>query len=341
MRRGGRGPGRRGSSATHRGGVGGHGDVELRRRRARRRPQAARHADHPGAELLRVGHGRLPQRLPGRRLGRVRRRPGGRVREDAGRQLGRPNRIHPVVDYGERAPHVFALAANRYFAKYGASKKTLAKVAVKNHQNGLLSPKAHLDGDQRGDGAEGAADLQPARALRLLPDDRWRRCGRRVSRRPGQEFHADSRSTQGDRARGRLRPAVLQAEFRLREFAATRPPRQPSQGRDHAPTTSTSPRCTTASPSPRSSTTRTSILRSRRRRPFVEEGRAALGGEKPVNPSGGLKSFGHPVGATGVRMINELGDPAPGQAGDRQVKDAELGLAHNLGAPARFRASRS
>ena len=58
--------------------------------------------------------------------------------------LGRPNRSHPVLDFGERAPHVFALSANRYFGKYGASKKTLAAVAVKNHQNGLRSPKAHL-----------------------------------------------------------------------------------------------------------------------------------------------------------------------------------------------------
>src|SRR5262249_61615101 len=58
--------------------------------------------------------------------------------------LGRPNRSQPVLDFGERAPHVFALSANRYFGKYGASKKTLAAVAVKNHQNGLHSPKAHL-----------------------------------------------------------------------------------------------------------------------------------------------------------------------------------------------------
>src|SRR5499427_828251 len=58
--------------------------------------------------------------------------------------FGRPNRSHPVLDFGERAPHIFALSANRYFAQYGASKKTLAAVAVKNHQNGLKSPKAHL-----------------------------------------------------------------------------------------------------------------------------------------------------------------------------------------------------
>jgi acetyl-CoA C-acetyltransferase len=66
---------------------------------------------------------------------------------------------------------------------------------------------------------------------------------------------------------------------------------------------------------------------------FVEDGRASLGGEKPVNPSGGLKAYGHPVGATGVRMIYELATQLRGLAGERQVKDAKLGLAHNPGGP--------
>src|SRR3989475_11730442 len=47
--------------------------------------------------------------------------------------FARPNRSHPVLDFGERAPHGFALSANRYFASYGASKKTLAAVAGSHH----------------------------------------------------------------------------------------------------------------------------------------------------------------------------------------------------------------
>src|SRR5881397_3913876 len=57
---------------------------------------------------------------------------------------------------------------------------------------------------------------------------------------------------------------------------------------------------------------------------FVEEGRADLGGEKPVNPSGGLKAYGHPVGATGVRMIYELTTQLRGQAGARQVQGEKI-----------------
>lgn len=46
---------------------------------------------------------------------------------------------------------------------------------------------------------------------------------------------------------------------------------------------------------------------------------------------GGLKCFGHPIGASGLRMVYELYKQIQGKAGQRQVKNAELGLAHNLG----------
>jgi acetyl-CoA C-acetyltransferase len=66
---------------------------------------------------------------------------------------------------------------------------------------------------------------------------------------------------------------------------------------------------------------------------FVADGRSALTGDLPVNTSGGLKSFGHPIGASGVRMIYEIVTQLRGQAGSRQIKDPELGLVHNLGGP--------
>ena len=66
---------------------------------------------------------------------------------------------------------------------------------------------------------------------------------------------------------------------------------------------------------------------------LVDEGRTSIGGDIPINPSGGLKSFGHPIGASGVRMIYECVTQLRGDAGARQVKDAEIGLAHNVGGP--------
>ena len=64
---------------------------------------------------------------------------------------------------------------------------------------------------------------------------------------------------------------------------------------------------------------------------MVDEGRAELGGEIPVNVSGGLLSKGHPLGATGVANIYEIVTQLRGQAGARQVEGAKAGLAHVIG----------
>lgn len=65
----------------------------------------------------------------------------------------------------------------------------------------------------------------------------------------------------------------------------------------------------------------------------IAAGETRLGTSKHlvVNPSGGLKGCGHPVGATGVKQIVELVDQLRGRAGVRQIKGAKIGLAHNVG----------
>lgn len=65
--------------------------------------------------------------------------------------------------------------------------------------------------------------------------------------------------------------------------------------------------------------------------PASIEGKTALGGEKPINASGGLKACGHPVGATGVKQAVEITWQLRGEAEGRQVKDANIGLSHNVG----------
>ena len=73
---------------------------------------------------------------------------------------------------------------------------------------------------------------------------------------------------------------------------------------------------------------------------FCEEGEAAayaraghttLGGERPLNPSGGLVSKGHPLAATGIAQVAELAAQLRGEAGERQSREARIGLAHNGG----------
>jgi acetyl-CoA C-acetyltransferase len=248
----------------------------------------------------------------------------------------RPNRIHPVIDNGERAPHIFALAANRYFKRYGASKATLAKVAVKNHHNGTLSPKAHLrmeineetvlkapliysplglfDCCPTTDGAAAAVLCRADRAKEFRPDPVYVK-GVGLAVMSGQPYYKPT--------------------FDYVSFPATQ--RAAAVAYDQAGVSA--PDIDFAEV--HDCFTITEILnyedlgfcaRGEGAR-FIEEGRSALGSEKPVNPSGGLKSFGHPVGATGVRMITELTLQLQQRAGERQVQNARLGLAHNLGGP--------
>jgi acetyl-CoA C-acetyltransferase len=64
---------------------------------------------------------------------------------------------------------------------------------------------------------------------------------------------------------------------------------------------------------------------------FIEEDQSKIGGKVPINVDGGLKSKGHPVGATGTSMAVEMVKQLRGEAGNRQVSGAEIGLAHNVG----------
>ncbi len=63
----------------------------------------------------------------------------------------------------------------------------------------------------------------------------------------------------------------------------------------------------------------------------AEKGWTSLGGKIPVNPSGGLKAKGHPIGATGAAQIGEIVTQLRGDAGARQVDGAKIGLVHTLG----------
>ena len=64
---------------------------------------------------------------------------------------------------------------------------------------------------------------------------------------------------------------------------------------------------------------------------LLHSGRTALGGAMPINPSGGLISKGHPIGATGAAQLVELADQLRGRAGPRQTEGARIGLAENGG----------
>jgi acetyl-CoA C-acetyltransferase len=64
---------------------------------------------------------------------------------------------------------------------------------------------------------------------------------------------------------------------------------------------------------------------------LIRSGKVNLDGELPVNPSGGLKAKGHPISPTGLAQIYEIVNQLRGRCRDRQVKNAKIGLCHNIG----------
>src|SRR5215470_11004871 len=258
-----------------------------------------------------------------------------KLRDSGRRGLGTFG-THPVVGHGTTAPSLFAMAANRYFKTYGVTKDVLAKVAVKNHHNGTMSPKAHFQMEVSEDQVLGAPlicsplglfDCCPTTdgaaavivcnrelARKFRPDPIWLK-GIGLAVTSGEPYMKPGFAYTGF-------PATTQAAQSAYEQAGVTP-----QDIDLAEVHD----CFTI----------TEILnyedlgfcKRGEGGHFVADGRASIGGELPVNPSGGLKSFGHPIGATGIRMIYEVCQHLWNKAGARQVNGAELGLAHNLGGP--------
>ena len=63
----------------------------------------------------------------------------------------------------------------------------------------------------------------------------------------------------------------------------------------------------------------------------MEKGETKIGGKIPVNPSGGLKAKGHPIGATGTAQVYEIVRQLRGECGERQVEGAKTGMTDTLG----------
>ncbi len=255
-----------------------------------------------------------------------------------------PYGFHPVYGYVQ-APSAYGMAAQSYFQKYGISseegKRTLAKIAVKNHHNGTFSPKAHFQreitieqvlnapiiGSPLGlfdccpttDGAAAAiicrADLAKSfrddyvlvKALGLSVGHRDLYSGKTKS---AEEFDYTF-----------WEETEIAAGQVYSQLGIKNPRQEISVASVHD--------CFTISEliiyeslgfSPRG-----------KAKEDVDEGFFTLEGELPVNTDGGLKSFGHPVGASGLRMISEIYKQMQGKAGPRQVKNPQLGLAHCQG----------
>ena len=243
-----------------------------------------------------------------------------------------------MIGSGFSAPGGFAFPAARYFAKYGANKTHLAKIAVKNHHNGALSPKAHFQREVTLEQVLNAPIISwPLGLFDCCPTTDGATAAIITRREIAKGFRDDYILISGislsvDAGFTPLRPAFDYLHWPATEAAAKSAYRQagitdPFHEIDLAEVHD----CFTI----------TELLNYEdlglcprgQAKDYIDSGTFNLDGELPVCPSGGLKSFGHPVGATGLRMIYECYLQLRGQAGPRQVKGAEVALAHNIGGP--------
>ncbi len=229
----------------------------------------------------------------------------------------------------------FSLCAARYFETFGAGREDLAKIAVKNHHNGTLAPKSMLkreitiddvlnariiswpfglyDCAAQSDGAA-AAILTRTELAKSVRDDHVLVKGVEVTtgldpqRDPDFDFLS-------------WKPTIGCAERVYKQAGITEPFRQFDLMQVHDCFTLTE----------MLTYEDLGLVKKGEAKDAVASGTFELTGELPVNTDGGLKTFGHPTGATGVRMIYENTLQLQGRAGERQVKDATLALSHNIG----------
>ncbi len=249
-------------------------------------------------------------------------------------------RGHPVYCKGRTAPGMFALLANRYFKEYGITEETLAKVAVKNHKHGTLNPNAHFQKEISLDMALKAPPVaEPLKLFDCCPTTDGAAAAILCSAKKAKEF-TDSYSIikgVGLAVTGGYYSAQMDPTFTFTGFKAT----QTASAMAYQAAGIKKPIEEVDVVEVHDCFTITEIVNYEdlgfaekgQGWKLIEEGETYIGGKIPVNTSGGLKSCGHPVGASGVRMINNISDQLRGRAGKMQVKDPKLGVAHTLGGP--------
>ncbi len=247
--------------------------------------------------------------------------------------------VRRLVDANQTAPGMFAMLVTRYFSRYGIApddgKRMLAMVSAKSHRNGALNPKAHLRREVTveqivnapiiawplglfdccgvSDGSAAAIVTRADRAKDFRPDPVYVKA-MQISASSGQEMLFDDDWTH-------VETTLRASQSAYQEAGITNPREEISMAEVHDCFSITE------------AVTMEDLGFSARGkvREDIEGGFFELGGGLPVQPDGGLKSFGHPVGASGLRMVYEMYKQLQGKADARQIKAPKFGLTHNLG----------
>lgn len=226
-------------------------------------------------------------------------------------------------------PASYALIAQAHMRKHGTTLDDLALVALKNHENAVLNPTAHFAHKRVSlhDIKDSEIVSSPLRLFDCSPVSdgaaavvlsRRRRTDRDVEV-VGSALSTDSIS--------------LVQRKELTSFAATKRAAQEAyaQAKVSAKQVDVLEVHDCFTIAELVAMEDLGLCKPGESKEWVREGRTKLKGEKPVNPDGGLKADGHPIGATGIAQVAELVMQLRGEADARQVKEAEIGLAHNVG----------
>jgi len=234
--------------------------------------------------------------------------------------------------FGATFPGLYALLARYHMHKYGTTSEQLAKIAVKNHHNGSMNPKAQYRREITVDDVLNSTmvadplhllDCSPitdgAAAMIITSLDKAKEYTDEPVKIMASAQASDSISLAG-RSRFDALPATLEAAERAYKQAGVGP-----SDIDFAEVHD----CFTIAEI--LAIEDLGFVKKGEGGKAVDEGLTELNGEKPINTSGGLKSKGHPVGATGIAQVHEVILQLRGKADKRQIEQAEIGLAHNVG----------
>ncbi len=234
---------------------------------------------------------------------------------------------------GASFPGLFASIARDYMVRYKANEEDLAHVAVKNHENGLLNPKAHVRKRITVDDVlKSPVVASPLKLYDCCPFSDGASavilCTEEFAKKSGRPYIEIIGSGRG------ASPAAVQA----RENISTIPSTVAASAQAYKMAGITPKDIDFAEV--HDCFTIAEIIDVEDLGFFekgaaahaVRAGRTRLRGDIPINPSGGLKSKGHPIGATGIGQVVEVFEQFTGKAGKRTVNNAEIALTHNFGA---------
>ncbi len=236
------------------------------------------------------------------------------------------------VRAGATFPALFAMIARRHMYQYGTTREMLAAVAVKNHENGAKNPLAHMRKVITMEQAlKGKPISEPltvfdcslisdgAAAVLIVPLERASEFTDKPVKVMGVAQTSDyvALDQKDDITTFRAVTAAAQKAYKM--AGVTAQDIQFAEVHD----------CFTIAEI--IATEDLGFVKKGEGGPYALAGCTRLTGPMPVNTSGGLKSKGHPVGATGVGQLCDLVLQLRGEAGERQLAQHSLGLAQNLG----------